>query len=81
MYIVVIIVKSSDSKTQILVVRNVIQGGGGQLERSVVRQGSGVEVSMRGEMVGHRRAGNAVPQSGEKRVNTEGVRSCEGGQK
>ena len=36
---------------------------------------------MRGKMVGHGSAGNAVPQSRERRVNTKGVRSCEGGKK
>jgi len=34
MYIVILTVKSSNSRTLILVVRNAIQGGGGQLEGS-----------------------------------------------
>ena len=50
------------------------------LRGQVVRQGSGVAVSMRGKMDGHGSAGNAVPQLRiEWRVNAKGVRSCVGG--
>ena len=49
------------------------------LTGQVVRQGSGVAVSMRGKMDGQE-VNNAVPQLRiEWRVNAKGVRSCVGG--